>query len=298
MSKLSDITSSIKDEINSTPAVEETVETVPETSSETTKPETVESTQPVAETAPEAPETAPKPDLNNISDIDKATYSFKKQMNKQRSKYESDLAELRKQIEELKKPQEPQKFRDNFENDDQYIDYLVEQRFNKMMSKRDEEEMKRQAKMDDIYRQNKQIDDNIAKHFTTPEAKEDYRNTVSRAFENGLEELLDNEQYVRDYLMKSPNGPKILYELAKDTNKVNTIFTQPDPMSRLLELKMLERDLMKAPVQPAVQEPAPEVKPVVQEPPRAVGKPGINSSTTTDIWSDNDALKQFIRKHR
>lgn len=295
MSKLSDITSSIKDEINSTPAVEETVETVPETSSETTKPETVESTQPVAETAPEAPETAPKPDLNNISDIDKATYSFKKQMNKQRSKYESDLAELRKQIEELKKPQEPQKFRDNFENDDQYIDYLVEQRFNKMMSKRDEEEMKRQAKMDDIYRQNKQIDDNIAKHFTTPEAKEDYRNTVSRAFENGLEELLDNEQYVRDYLMKSPNGPKILYELAKDTNKVNTIFTQPDPMSRLLELKMLERDLMKAPVQPAVQEPA---QPVVQEPPRAVGKPGINSSTTTDIWSDNDALKQFIRKHR
>ena len=129
------------------------------------------------------------------------------------------------------------------------------------------------------------IDKNIETCFTTDEARTDYFNTVKAAFDEGLQELMDKEKYVAEYIMRNPNGSRILYELAKDKEKVRQIYSQGNPMSRLFELKMIEREIL---TKPAADKSNPNLQ-------KAIGKPGISKETTTDIFSNKDDLKRFIR---
>ena len=100
-----------------------------------------------------------------------------------------------------------------------------------------------------------------------------------------LEELMDKEKYCSEYIMRSTNGPRILYELAKDKEKVRQVYSQSDPMSRLFELKMIERELL---AKPQVEKQNPNLQ-------KAIGKPGMSKETTTDIFSNKEELKRFIR---
>ena len=86
-------------------------------------------------------------DKSKISDVDKATYSLKKQMAKQKARYESQLSERQKEFDELKtrleRLENPQgntpKQRDSFKTDDEYIDYIVQSRMDKILSEKDKE---------------------------------------------------------------------------------------------------------------------------------------------------------------
>lgn len=278
----------------------------PETSPEPSVSETLASTSQSETVSPEVPQNANMDkeidisedpaaktgEKRQFSDPQKAEYSFRKQLGKQKSKYESLLAEQRKAFEDLQsrldKLENPDKYkeklRDSFQTDDEYIDYIVQQRMNKILDEQNEKN-KKEMEMDAQDAQfREQIDNNINECFNTKEARDDYMNVVKKAFENGLEDIMDREKYVAEYIMKSPKGPKLLYELAKDPNKVKQVYSQSDPMSRLFELKVIERELFAKPVTQS---------PNLQKP---IGKPGISKNETVDMFSNKEDLRNFIRK--
>ena len=300
MSKLDEIMDSIDDESKNKP----------ETSPELTEQKSLANASQSATESPEAPQNAnvddeidiseePEPkkdqkaDKNQFSDLEKAEFSFKKQLGKQKQKYESILADqkkafasLQERLEKLENPDKyKEKFRENFQTDDEYIDYIVQQRMNKILDEQNEKAMKDREEEAKAEEAREFIDKNIETCFTTDEARTDYFNTVKAAFDEGLQELMDKEKYVAEYIMRNPNGPRILYELAKDKEKVRQIYSQGDPMSRLFELKMIEREIL---TKPAADKSNPNLQ-------KAIGKPGISKETTTDIFSNKDDLKRFIR---
>jgi len=300
MSKLDEIMDSIDDESKNKP----------ETSPELTEQKSLANASQSETASPEAPQNAnmddeidiseepepkkdPKPDKSQFSDLEKAEFSFKKQLGKQKQKYESILADqkkafasLQERLEKLENPDKyKEKFRENFQTDDEYIDYIVQQRMNKILDEQNEKAMKDREEEAKAEEAREFIDKNIETCFTTDEARTDYFNTVKAAFDEGLQELMDKEKYVAEYIMRNPNGPRILYELAKDKEKVRQIYSQGDPMSRLFELKMIEREILTKPT-------ADKSNPNLQ---KAIGKPGISKETTADIFSSKDDLKRFIR---
>lgn len=300
MSKLDEIMDSIDDESKNKP----------ETSPELTEQKSLANASQSATESPEAPQSAnmddeidiseePEPkkdqkaDKSQFSDLEKAEFSFKKQLGKQKQKYESILADqkkafasLQERLEKLENPDKyKEKFRENFQTDDEYIDYIVQQRMNKILDEQNEKAMKDREEEAKAEEAREFIDKNIETCFTTDEARTDYFNTVKAAFDEGLQELMDKEKYVAEYIMRNPNGPRILYELAKDKEKVRQIYSQGDPMSRLFELKMIEREIL---TKPAADKSNPNLQ-------KAIGKPGISKETTADIFSSKDDLKRFIR---
>jgi len=300
MSKLDEIMDSIDDESKNKP----------ETSPELTEQKSLANASQSATESPEAPQNAnvddeidiseePEPkkdqkaDKSQFSDLEKAEFSFKKQLGKQKQKYESILADqkkafasLQERLEKLENPDKyKEKFRENFQTDDEYIDYIVQQRMNKILDEQNEKAMKDREEEAKAEEAREFIDKNIETCFTTDEARTDYFNTVKAAFDEGLQELMDKEKYVAEYIMRNPNGPRILYELAKDKEKVRQIYSQGDPMSRLFELKMIEREIL---TKPAADKSNPNLQ-------KAIGKPGISKETTADIFSSKDDLKRFIR---
>ena len=300
MSKLDEIMDSIDDESKNKP----------ETSPELTDQKSLANASQSTTESPEAPQNAnmddeidiseePEPkkeqkaDKSQFSDLEKAEFSFKKQLGKQKQKYESILADqkkafasLQERLDKLENPDKyKEKFRENFQTDDEYIDYIVQQRMNKILDEQNEKAMKDREEETRAEEAREFIDKNIETCFTTDEARTDYFNTVKAAFDEGLQELMDKEKYVAEYIMRNPNGPRILYELAKDKEKVRQIYSQGDPMSRLFELKMIEREILTKPA-------ADKANPNLQ---KAIGKPGISKETTADIFSSKDDLKRFIR---
>lgn len=237
-----------------------------------------------------------KPDLSKISNEDKITHSFKKQISRQKSKYEKILEENNKKFsmltEELEKLKNPDKYRpkvrQDFETDDEYIDYLTESRVNNIMSKREKELLEKQEEESNrlrVYEDAKaKSDENIKKQFKTDAEYTDYINTVSTAFEKGLDRLIDSDKEIATYLISSEIGPKIVYELAKNPEKVKQLFGQKTPMARFYELKKLESDLYSKNQQ----------KNTLAKP---LGRPGVNSEPTKDVFAnDNDLLRMLRRR--
>ena len=70
--------------------------------------------------------------MNSVSDADKAAYSFRRQLERQRNesaaemrKRDDKIAELERRLSELSKPKEAAKSRADFETDDDYMDYIA-----------------------------------------------------------------------------------------------------------------------------------------------------------------------------
>jgi len=283
----------------------------PETSSETNNTESSTNTPVEQETSPEVPQNAneseeidiseePQPqkvDKSQFTDMQKAEYSFKKQLGKQKQKYEAMMAQqqkafndLQSRLDKLENPDKyKEKLRDSFQTDDEYIDYLVGQRMKKYFDAEQERNAQIQAENEENERNQAVINSNISECFKTEAEQKDYYNVVKTAFDHGLEELMDKEQMCAEYIMKSPNGPKILYELAKDPNKVRQVYSQMDPSSRFFELKMLEREIMTRPQTQA----QPAVNPNLA---KAVGTPGLAKGNTKDMFDDKEDLRSFIRR--
>lgn len=243
-------------------------------------------------------EDKPKIDKSKISDVDKATYSLKKQMAKQKARYESQLSERQKEFEELKtrleKLENPQgntpKQRDSFKTDDEYIDYIVQSRMNKILSEKDEQYAKQRKIEEDNFKRSLEINERIEKCFPSEKERNEYVDVVQDAFDKGLEELMDKEQFVSQYIQSSPNGPRLLYDLATKPELVKTVFSQGDPLSRIMEIKLYERELGKN-----KQETKTPVASVDAS--KVIGKPGLSTGkNTSDLFTNPDELRNFIRR--
>jgi len=226
---------------------------------------------------------------------ERASYSFRKQLNKQKQKYETSYNTLQTQynelLERLNKLEHPEKYqpqtRQQFQSDDEYIDYLVQQRFDNMWNQRVQEAQKHyqeQAQQDqEVQAYKSRQDENVKKLFKTPEAEKQYRETIGIALQNGLGDLIDSDKEIAQYIMRSDMGPKILYEMAMKPDIVSEMFSDNvTPMDRQFKIRELENNLRASMVTPA---------PVI-------GKPGIKSQASAgSIFDSDESILNYLRTH-
>lgn len=225
---------------------------------------------------------------------ERAAYSFRKQLAKQRDKYEKNYVprdqyeQLLQRIEKLENPEKfRQQTREQFGSDDDYIDYLVQQRFDNMWnSKLQEAQTRYQEQMQqdqEVQAYKSRQDENVKKLFKTPESEKQYRDAIGIALQNGLGELIDSDKEVAQYIMRSDMGPKILYEFATKPDIVQEMFEDSvTPMDRQFKIRELENNLRKSMIQPT---------PVI-------GKPGIKSEASQgSIFDNDDSILAYLRTH-
>ena len=226
---------------------------------------------------------------------ERASYSFRKQLNKQKAKYEGQYNNLQAQynelLERLNRLENPDKYaplnRSQFQDDDSYIDALVQQRFDNMWNQRVQEAQKQyqeQAQQDqEVQAYKSRQDENVKKLFKTPEAEKQYRETIGIALQNGLGDLIDSDKEIAQYIMRSDMGLKILYEMAMKPDIVSEMFSDNvTPMDRQFKIRELENNLRASMVTPA---------PVI-------GKPGIKSQASAgSIFDSDDSILNYLRTH-
>ena len=226
---------------------------------------------------------------------ERAAYSFRKQLAKQREKYEKNYVpkdqyeQLLQRIEKLESPEKFQPLnRQQFQDDDSYIDALVQQRFDNMWNQRLQEAQQRyseQARQEqEVQAYKSRQDENVKKLFKTPEAEKQYRDAIAVALQNGLGELVDSDREIAQYIMRSDLGPKILYEFATNPKEVENLFndgvTEMDRQFKIRELESRLRNEINKPAMPVV------------------GKPGMGAETKPgSIFDSDDSILNYLRTH-
>lgn len=227
---------------------------------------------------------------------EQAAYSFRKQLGKQRAKYEDQYSQLQQQynalLERLDRLENPEKYaplnRGQFQDDDSYIDALVQQRFDNMWNQKLYEAKQRyseQAKQDqEVQAYKSRQDGNVKKLFKTPEAEQQYRQAIGTALQNGLGELIDSDKDVAQYIMRSDLGPKILYEFATNPKEVEKMFNEGvTEMDRQFMIRDLENRLRSEITKPAMP---------------VIGKPGVQAEAKPgSIFDSDDSILNYLRTH-
>lgn len=227
---------------------------------------------------------------------EQAAYSFRKQLGKQRAKYEDQYGQLQQQynalLERLDRLENPDKYaplnRGQFQDDDSYIDALVQQRFDNMWNQKLQEAQQKyseQAKQDqEVQAYKARQDDNVKKLFKTPEAEQQYRQAIGTALQNGLGELIDSDRDVAQYIMRSDLGPKILYEFATNPQEVEKMFNEGvTEMDRQFMIRDLENRLRSEITKPAMP---------------VIGKPGVQAEAKPgSIFDSDDSILNYLRTH-
>lgn len=223
-------------------------------------------------------------------------YSFRKQLGKQKAKYEGQYNQLQTQYNELlarlDRLENPDKYaplnRNQFQDDDSYIDALVQQRFDNMWNQKLQEAQQKyseQAKQEqEVQAYKTRQDDNVKKLFKTPEAEQQYRQAIGTALQNGLGELIDEDKEVAQYIMRSDLGPKILYEFATKPEEVEKLFNDNvTPMDRQFKIRELENRLRNEINKPSVP---------------VIGKPGLGTEAKQgSIFDSDDSILAYLRTH-
>lgn len=263
-----------------------------------------------AEDKPAEPQ--PKPDLSKLTKEQKAEHAFQRQLAKQKEKHKAEMdaqrEELRKefqaQIDEIKKSvakEEPVKTRNDFETDDEFIDYLTQRGVDKRMAQIDAENAKAKAEADakakadaEVAEQQQQMADyfNTNAKQTFGEGYAEFEKTVQKGVANGLADVLDEAPSVRDYIFSNPNGPAVLNEMLLNKESfVRVMRLAANPMDAVIECHELAREIASRKAEPA---PAPTPKMP------SLGKPGAGGSTRTapDMYHDDASLIDFVRRHR
>lgn len=242
------------------------------------------------------------------TDLEKAQYSFHKQFSRQKAKYEQEIANLRAEFdkrlaEEIDKVKNPAKYapktRADFQYDDDYVKYLANEQVNAILEakmaeyQKQYEEEQHQAQVDEEYRN--MLDKTVKSIYNTPESEKDWREKVGEGMKAGLGAMIDSDQDLSNYIIFSPIGPKIMYELATNKKTVQDIFTigmTPDghaiprsPGDRMRKMEELAERLSRT----DINNNRTNVQPV-----KPIGRPGINKEVKKDIFSDPKALLDMM----
>lgn len=287
--------------VSSQSEVETTASTTPATETPAGTPDDSAVTTPVASN--EVPEKA-QDDRPQYTELEKAQYSFKKQFSKQKAKYERQIAEMQRQWEErFDKLEHPEKYapktRSDFETDDEFINHLVDEKVQAILAQKldeyqkQEDEQKKQSEVESQYKS--RVTDNVSKLYPDEQSRQVYQEAVDNALKDGLGDVLEQDSELCQYIMLSPLGPKIMYELATNLKSVDELFGEGvTPIMRQFKIREIEAKLAAQP-QPVPPPPAPTA---VQTPkPAVVGQPGNSKENPTkDIFEDPKALRDFLRR--
>ena len=296
-----------------------TEESVPTETPTETQPEPEPDPEPTPEPEPEQVASDDKPEHRDIPDdpVKRAEFSFRRQLAKKDEKHAKELAErdnkyaeLEKKFAELEKkltPVPPTKTRDDFDNDEDFIDYLSEQKVNSVLAKRDEdaaakeaerkkEEEAKAAEQRDLEQKQQDWLDNVDQAFGgDKERSQKFFDRIAFCNKQGLGEVLDSCPVAADYLVNDPMGPVVFEKLVNDKATFERIFNprRLNPLAIYHELRSVEDEIVSASRAPQVEQPKPV--PHLGRPGRQAGGSSIVS---TDMFSDPRAVKQWLREHR
>lgn len=274
------------------------------------------------ETPPEEPETPAEPPKDNqprkkeIPDdpLKRAEFAFRRQLEKKDEKHRKELADreeafkkMQAELDELKKqlaPKETPKTRADFKNDDEYIDYLVQQRTAKELDKfreesakakkaADDEAAKKRAADEDIERQQQAWLENVGNAFAGDSQRvQVFLTKVHHANRNGLGQILDACPAASDYLFNNPQGPKVMERLLNDKDAFMRVFGDghASQLDVYYSLRKVEEDIAREAAQPNPAAPQKKAMPAIGRPGRQAG-----GGSAPDIFSDDDALRSYIR---
>lgn len=304
----------------------ETVETVVDNQPEPTpeepkdaepKEEPSEPSEPSADAEPsepsEPPKKEPKPDLSKLTKEQKAEHAFQRQLSKQKEKHAQEMEELKKsfqnQFDELKKsltpkPEpEPMKTRDDFDNDTDFVNYLAMRGVDQRLAEKAEAEAKAQAEKEkadkeaaelETYKQEllTNFDNNAKREFG--ENIDDFNSKLAVANANNLGGVLAEAPAVRDFIFTHPDGPLLLNEVLSNKESFIYVFSRGNnPEDARFACNVIANEARNRAKAAAVAPNQPKVMP-------NLGKPGAGSAPATapDMWKDDKALIDFVRRHR
>ena len=288
---------------------------------ETTPAATVETTTKETQDDPPAPAGKPKPkkDLSKVSDKDKAAYSFQKQLERQRRRQETDFdaklekmfGEFSKKFEDFKSsqkpPEEKTKTRDDFENDTDYVNYMIQQGIKKALAERDaahaktaEEQAAEQKKLEQArqvaMRDQQTFISNIAATYQGEEL-EAWKQRVAVVSQKGLKDILDSSPVLKSFVMTSKWGPLVLDRIITEPESLKRLMGPfSSPMEMQLELLEIAREAKAARDAGHQETQQPQHKGITP-----MGRPGAGGNSGAgrgDVFANDDALIKFMRQGR
>lgn len=301
------------EETNTKPAETQQSETTPAATEETTPKETTE------ESPAPAGKTKPKKDLSKVSDKEKAAYSFQKQLERQRRRQETDFdaklekmfGEFSKKFEDFKSsqkpPEEKPKTRDDFENDTEYVNYMIQQGIKKALAERDaahaktaEEQAAEQKKLEQArqvaMRDQQTFISNIAATYQGEEL-EAWKQRVAVASQKGLKDILDSSPVLKSFVMTSKYGPLVLDRIITEPESLKRLMGPfSSPMEMQLELLEIAREAKAARDAGHQETQQPQHKGITP-----MGRPGAGGNSGAgrgDVFANDDALIKFMRQGR
>lgn len=227
----------------------------------------VQTNEPAADGAETAVENIQKrqKDTSSFTKAEKAQYAFRRQLEKQRNKYESQIKEIhdsfQKQFDDFKKeladskPKEAPKNRNDFDTDDEYISYLVKSQNDAYRKEMEENDAKGRAEKEAVQKAEQEaarqrdemtgvFKDNIRKTFNDDKSFSEFSAKVNRGIENGLGEILDNAPAVRDYIFTNPNGVRVLDRMLSDKETFVRIMSNAgNPIAATIEMHEVAREI-------------------------------------------------------
>jgi hypothetical protein len=284
------------------------------------KPEETEQPAEQTEDKPEdksEPEPKPKKEIPD-DPMKRAEYSFRRQLDKNNKKHADELAARDKEIAELKArfaeiekktdPNNAIKTRDQFPNDDEFINYLVKGQVDAILAERDAEAKKKADADAETHRKQKEIDDeaseqqrvwmeNVHSAFNDEKREQKFYAKVQYCSKLGLGQILDECPAAADFLMNHPHGPRVMEKVLNDQQTFRDVFG--DGLHRVSQLdvyyalRRVDERMDDAPAAPA--NPAP-TKPTMPH----LGKPGkqAGGGVKPDIYSDPDEMRAFVRRFK
>ena len=288
------------------------------------KPEEPEQPEKPAEQPEEKPEDKGEPEPKPKKEIPddpmkRAEYSFRRQLDKNNKKHAEELAardkenaELKARLAEIEKKLDPNnapKTRDQFPNDDEFIDYLTQRKVDAILAKRDAEAKKKADADAETRRKQKEADDeafaqqrvwmdNVHAAFNDEKREQEFYAKVQYSSQRGLGQILDECPAAADFLMNHPHGPRVMEKVLNDQQTFRDVFGDGSRRVSQLDvyyaLRRVDERMDDAPAAPAT--PAAPTKPTMPH----LGKPGkqAGAGVKPDIYSDPDEMRAFVRRFK
>lgn len=246
--------------------------------------------------------------MNSVSREDKAAYSFRRQLERQRTesdeklrKRDDRIAELERQVAELTKP--AAKKRADFGTDDEYMGYLAGKGAEEALARRDaetaEKERKAEAERKRQAEENEKIDrtidvfrENALKEFGEERGIE-FLQRVKKYGDNGLIAILDRDPVAYRFFFENEDGPAVLDRVMSDRQTaIRALASSSDPMERLYTLHDIAREIRREKVHAEEHDRAPGLP--------VIGKPGSGAgrAPSGDIFASPKSLSDYIKERK
>lgn len=186
----------------------------------------------------------PKPKYSHEEQV---AYSFSK-LNSKLSQTKRELKEALAQIEALKKakPQETPKTYgpDDFESQADYFKYIANQQLIEQLKKASEAKQASDAKAMEQQAAQDRYSNLAQSIYNTPEAINEYNTVVGKAIEeDGLDQVLNSDAVLADFLNSSNMAPRLVYHFAAMPEELDRIMSIKDPTDKRFALNILSHKL-------------------------------------------------------